>query len=147
MWIVIIIGVFGFAGFCFVFPYATYSKPDHNCGWTEYNGMHYTHLKNHFFFSHVEKEVETCAHPIDPSTWNACLPVVCSKSMDHGALSFQWLILMVSGTPALPGLDHGPRPPQHSRTTAPPPSAVLDPVGLPVLRHLHVLPWLGLQAP
>jgi len=102
MWIVIIIGVFGFAGFCFVFPYATYSKPDHNCGWTEYNGMHYTHLKNHFFFSHVEKEVETCAHPIDPSTWNACLPVVCSKSMDHGALSFQWLILMFSTLSAFP---------------------------------------------
>ena len=112
MWITIIIGVFGFAGFCFVFPYATHEKPAHHCGWTEYNGDHYTYLRKHFYFSHKEKEVETCYHPENDG--GVCMPVVCTTSTEAGALSFQWLILMVSGRPSRPGLDHGPHPLQHS---------------------------------
>jgi len=100
MWITIIIGVFGFAGFCFVFPYATHEKPAHHCGWTEYNGNHYTYLRKHFYFSHKEKEVETCYHPENDG--GVCMPVVCTTSTEAGALSFQWLILMFSTLSAFP---------------------------------------------
>jgi hypothetical protein len=100
MWINIITVLFCFAFFCFVFPYATYEKPGHHCGWTEYNGNHYTKLRKHFYFSHKEKEVETCYHPRNDD--GVCMPVVCTTSNEAGELSFQWLILMFSTLSAFP---------------------------------------------
>jgi len=100
LWITIIIGVFGFAIFCFVFPYATHEQPDHHCGWTKYTGVHYNYLRKHFYFSHVDKEVETCNHPSNDD--GVCLPAVCVTSTEAGALSFKWLILMFSTLSAFP---------------------------------------------
>jgi len=98
MWICLLAAMFGLAGICFIWPYETYAPHHAGCEWTKYLGPHYVELRDRFWFSHIEKEIDVCTYP----SGEVCGTQDCAKQTVHGVLSFKWLILMFSTLSALP---------------------------------------------